>query len=83
MIDIPKICCRRCEGKGKHPMPPAYAAVYRLLSHEWQTTTEINANLPKVQQTALCNRLAWLKREGFIEGRQTEHNGRLYEWRIA
>lgn len=84
MSSVPKVYCRRCDGFGQHEMPPAYAAVYRLLDdEEWRTTTAIGEKLPRVGQTALANRLAWLKREGFAESRMTEHDGRLHEWRLA
>lgn len=82
--DVPQVACRRCDGFGHHSMPQSYAVVFRLLDDEqWITTSEIGKLLPRVGHTALCNRLAWLKREGFVEGRQTEHNGRMHEWRLA
>lgn len=77
----PDVTCRRCNGYGCHAMPTVYAAVYTLLTNEWQDTSTISAKLPRVGNTALCNRLAWLRREGFAQSRQAEHNGRMGEWR--
>lgn len=90
---VPLVPCRQCKGDGKHPMPPAYRATYALLpraiaDEAWAPTPDllsaINVGrrpIDRVKQTALCNRLAWLRREGFAECRVNERNHRILEWR--
>lgn len=64
-------------------MPPAFAQVLRVLSRDWQTTTEILEKLGRLQKTALCNRLAGMLRENLVERRLSERSARMHEWRIA
>lgn len=79
-IDI-KIPCRTCRGSGQEQLPPAYRETYRALTSSWQTTTELLAQLSRVGQTALANRLAYLKKLGLADGRPSERNFRMNEWK--
>ena len=76
-----KIPCRTCSGSGEEELPPAYRDTYAVLGHGWQTTTEILGKLKNVGQTALANRLSYLKRIGLAEGRASEKNFRMNEWK--
>lgn len=92
---VPLVQCRQCNGDGKHALPPAYRATYALLpravdGEAWVPTPDIlqainKGRMPidRVKQTALCNRLAWLRREGLAECRVSERNHRILEWRRA
>lgn len=73
--------CRTCGGTGAEELPPAYRDTLAALTHEWQTTTSLLAKLSRVGQTALANRLAYLKRIGLADGRPSERNYRMNEWK--
>ena len=73
--------CRTCSGSGQEELPPAYRDTYAALEHDWQTTSALLAKLKNVGQTALANRLAYLKKIGLADGRPSAKNFRMNEWK--